>query len=355
VDGFVYSSVLPRATFMISTQLRKSILGRLFFGGIEVVRQKDEGDPRANEEALARCRDFLKSGGQLVVFPEGTSTLGPRHLPFKSGAARILLDYLATGGPITVVPLAIVYEAPSSFRSNVEVVVGPPVPTDLPESMDEHERRGELRRRIGVALEDLGINVESEAIQEKIQKLAYASTLGSPRSYYRSLKSFEKTIPEKIENEWRALEPELDRRKLFFHQGIPLFPMKQAWLYGLMLLLLGPVVLAGGIANVLPLLGGWLAGKALADEANVITLWRILVGVPLFFVWVLGLGAASVVLGHVLFFGLYLVLTLAAGGLYYRVKKLAVAVGNLSLHPRLRPRMLAFRSTVLEELPDEPA
>src|SRR5436190_20533895 len=34
VDGFVYHQVLPRAVFMISTQLRKSRFARLFFHGI---------------------------------------------------------------------------------------------------------------------------------------------------------------------------------------------------------------------------------------------------------------------------------------------------------------------------------
>ncbi|MBS1135262.1 MAG: hypothetical protein H6R02_2403, partial [Burkholderiaceae bacterium] len=33
VDGCVYASVLPQAVFMISTQLRRSLPGRVFFTG----------------------------------------------------------------------------------------------------------------------------------------------------------------------------------------------------------------------------------------------------------------------------------------------------------------------------------
>jgi 1-acyl-sn-glycerol-3-phosphate acyltransferase len=350
VDGFVYASVLPRATFLISTQLRKSLLGRLIFSGIEVVRRKDEGDPKANEEALGRCREHLTSGGALVVFPEGTSTLGPRHLPFKSGAARILCDTLATGGPITVVPLAITYEAPASFRSNVEVAVGPGIPTDLPDSMTAEDRLCEMRRRMTIALEETGVNVDSEATQEKIQKLAYASTLATPRSYHQSLKTFEKAIPGPIERDWVELEPQLRGRTLLTHQGIPLFPMKHAWLYVLALFVTGPLVVAGGLVNFVPLLGAWLAGRTFADAPNVVSLWRILVGVPLVFLWMAGVLAASILLHQPLAFGAYLLLTLVAGWLYYRVKKLSVAVVNLILHPGLRSRMLAFRETVLEAL-----
>src|SRR5437773_8087506 len=34
VDGFIYNALLPRAVFLISTQLRRNPLGRLFFSGI---------------------------------------------------------------------------------------------------------------------------------------------------------------------------------------------------------------------------------------------------------------------------------------------------------------------------------
>src|SRR5437016_840043 len=170
VDGFVYSSVLPRASFMIASNLRKNLLGRLFFSGIEVVRAKDEGDRSENETSLARCREFLRSGGELFVFPEGTSTLGPRHLPFKSGAARLLLDALESGIDVTVIPLGITYESPTRFRSKVEVVVGEPVSTNLRGCVGPRERLVELKQRLEQALEDVGVNVESGEYLEKIEK-----------------------------------------------------------------------------------------------------------------------------------------------------------------------------------------
>jgi len=94
VDGFVYDQALHHPVFMISTQLRKNWFARLFFEGIAVNRTKDEGDRALNDAALRQCLDHLRTGGELFVFPEGTSSLGPRHLPFKSGAVWLLLDHL---------------------------------------------------------------------------------------------------------------------------------------------------------------------------------------------------------------------------------------------------------------------
>jgi 1-acyl-sn-glycerol-3-phosphate acyltransferase len=352
VDGFVYSTVLPRASFMISTQLRRSFAGRLFFSGIEVVRGKDEGDRGGNDAALDLCRKHLSDGGELFIFPEGTSSLGPRHLPFKSGAARLLLGIARQGLPVKVVPLGITYESPTSFRSNVEIVVGPPIATELSAVDSPRAALCEMKKRIEKALEDVGVNVESQEYLEKIQKLAYASTLGTSRSYHESLKALERAIPVPVEAEWRALESDRKVRP-FTHQGVPLVPIRFAGLYLAAFALLAPVVLAGGLLNFLPLAGGWLAGRKLADARNVITFWRLLAGAPLLLLWILGFAAASAVLGQPLILAVYALLTIAATGLYYRVKKLSVAAGNSLLHRKLRRPLRTLHERLLEALPHE--
>ena len=102
VDGFVYRQVVPRGIVLISTQLRRSFFARLFFCGIAVARKKDEDDQCQNDAALGQCTQLLAGGGELVVSPEGTSALGPRHLPFKSGAVSIALEALTRGVPLRV-------------------------------------------------------------------------------------------------------------------------------------------------------------------------------------------------------------------------------------------------------------
>jgi 1-acyl-sn-glycerol-3-phosphate acyltransferase len=107
VDGFVYRQVLPRGIYLVSTQLLRSFFARLFFCGIAVARTKDEDDHGQNEAAMCQCTKVLAEGGVLVVFPEGTSALGPRHLPFKSGAMSIALEALARGVPLRIIPVGI--------------------------------------------------------------------------------------------------------------------------------------------------------------------------------------------------------------------------------------------------------
>lgn len=356
VDGFIYHSLRPRARFLISTQLRQNPLGRLFFCGIEIVRHKDEGDRSVNAVALQQCVEHLKGGGELFVFPEGTSSLGPKHRPFKSGAAQLVLDYLASGGgPMQVVPLGIHYECPWGFRSRVEVVVGEPISLALPPSASPIGRLKELKRRMQTGLESVGINVESAEYQATIERLAYAATLATPRSYFKTLKTLENVVPERIQTAGQTLEPELVQRKLLRHQGVPLFPRRSSALYALALALVAPIVFAAVLLNLPPFVAAGWAGKKFPDERNVISLWRILVGLPLFVLWTLLLTVLAGALGQWAWLGLHGLLTLAGLKLYYLMKKLAVAVHNGWRHPEMCPQMLAFRKLILEELPDETA
>ena len=353
VDGFIYHSLLPKAVFMISTQLRKNLLSKIFFHGIAVTRTKDEGDRSLNAEAFQQCLALLRSGGELFIFPEGTSSLGPRHLPFKSGAVKLLVDYLAEGRSIAVVPIGIHYECPWGFRSRVEVLVGEPVSTaNFSPSVTPLGPFKEMKRRMSHALEGVGVNVDSPEYQSTIQQLACVATLGTGRSYCKTLKALESAIPAKLLSAGRALEPELKSRTLLRHQGVPLFPMHATVLYAVALLASAPVVLAALALNSLPLVAGWWAGRKFPDDRNVISLWRILIGVPLLLLWAAIITTAAIGWGKVYWLVGYLLLTWLGLKLYYRVKKLAVAVHNGLRHPELRDRLLAFRQTVLQSLPE---
>lgn len=352
-DGFVYDRVLGHPVFLISTQLRKKLLGRLFFDGIEVVRPKDEGDRRVNLAAMEECLKRLNDGGRLFIFPEGTSSLGPSHLPFKSGAAQLALDCLDHGGSVQIVPVGIHYECPWAFRSKVEVVIGRSISTALTAGLSPLGRLKEMKRRMQKALEEVGVNVVSEEYQETIQRLAYVATLATKRSYFKSLKALERSIPETILAEWRTLEAELKRARLLQHQGVPLFPMGSTVVYCLALVVFSPLVLAAIAFNLPPFVAGWWAGRTFPDGANVISLWRILVAVPTLLLWMAGVTVLALTLGQLDWLIVYLVVSGLGLVLYYRVKKLAVAVHNGIRNPSLRNRMLGFRETVLRSLPNE--
>ena len=350
VDGFVYHTVLPGSVHLVSTQLLGNFLARLFFTGIPVSRSKDKVRVDRSE-VLLRSRDLLLSGGRLFVFPEGTSSLGPRHLPFKGGAARILADFLASDQPITVVPLAIAYESPWTFRSNVEVVVGPPISTELSDE-DREDPVSVLRARIASALEEIGINVESAEYLELARKTAYSATLGTSASYYETLKAIEEGIPESVSSAWQELEAEMGKSpaRPLCHQGVPLFPVGPRIVYGLLFLVLAPVALTAFVLNLPPLLGAYWAGRKLSDDLNTISLWRLLVGAPLFILWAALVATATAVTGYWLAGCCYAAISYLGLRSYYRVRKLAVALSNSVRFSRLRKKALAAHRIVIEEL-----
>ncbi len=350
VDGFVYHQAVPRGVFLISTQLRRSFFARLFFCGIAVARKGDEEDRSQNDEALRECMQLLSGGGELFIFPEGTSSLGPRHLPFKSGAARLAVDALEQGIPLRIVPLGIHYECAWAFRSKVEVMVGEPIVTDFAAGLNPMARLKELKRRINSALEIVGVNFPSAEAQENAQRFAYAATLGTPRSYFAALKAFEAGIPEPLLAGWRELAPSLAARRVLLHQGVPLFPVGP-WMFDLLPLLgLGPIVLAGALVNAPPLFLGWLAARQLADGQNVIALWRILVGLPVAMIWV---GVVSIAFAFVLGWAWalgYLLLTIAALKSLCHARTLGIAVWNGLAHRDLAPRVHEFHQSILQSL-----
>lgn len=57
---------------------------------IPIQRTTDTGGkPLKNDEAFARCDEFLGKGGALYIAPEGTSWMDRQLRPFKTGTARI--------------------------------------------------------------------------------------------------------------------------------------------------------------------------------------------------------------------------------------------------------------------------
>ena len=350
VDGFVYKQARPAVVALISTQLLRSALARFFFCGLAVARGKDAEDDRQNAAALDQCRELLAAGGEVMIFPEGTSSLGPHHLPFKSGAASIAVDALAQGVPLRIVPLGIHYEEAWAFRSKVEIVVGEAVDTGLSPDLGKFGRLKEMKRRMNAALEAVGANFPSVAAQEEAERLAYAATLGTPHSYFDSLKFFERGVPEALKECWRELEPQLTTHGVWQHQRVPLFP-KGPWVaYALLLAVTAPVVAAGALLNLPPLLTGWLAARRFADERNVVALWRILVGFPVLLIWFVAMMVLAGCSGGWWWVAGYAGVTFTALKLFYRVRKLSVAVWNGLASRDLRSAALAFHQRVLNTI-----
>jgi hypothetical protein len=124
-----------------------------------------------------------------------------------------------------------------------------------------------MKRRTQAALEEVGINVPSDDCQELIQRLAYVATLGTTRSYFKSLKAMEKPCRRKS---WTngAVGTSVAEAKLWFHQGVPLFPVGPAVVYLVAFLVVSPVVLAAIALNLPAFVAGWYAGKKFPDGSQ---------------------------------------------------------------------------------------
>jgi 1-acyl-sn-glycerol-3-phosphate acyltransferase len=340
LDGLAYRRFLPRATFMISRQLVRSPLSRLLFDGIAVARNDAEGDRAGNRDAMRECRKLLDAGGELFIFPEGTSTLGPHHLPFRPGAAAILADWLLDGGDraLPVVPLAICYDDPTRFRSRVEVIAGPPVALPDPSGATREDLVARIAADISRALESVGANFPDERAQDVSRALAAIRCADGRHSFHAALKALEKGVSPDILSSLERLEGALP-------QPAAATPAVAACL------LLAPVVLLAAWANLPPLLAGHAAGRRFPDGPNVVSLWRVLVGIPAFGFWAAAVAAAAAIAGHPLLVGAWAALTAAGLAAYRPWRTASAGLANLARHPDSRAGLLRLRALLAEVLP----
>ena len=179
VDSMAILVTSPRmASPLAKAPLFKSAIVRPFLtalGGLPVYRVQDVAEnagkgARANLEMFAVCRERLKAGGSIVLFPEGVSQPRPKLMPLRTGAARIALD---VGSPVSIVPVGLVYEPPGARRGRILVRFGQAFVVDG--STVGPARRGAIAsttRRIETELRALLAEAESQGDLAAMRVLA---------------------------------------------------------------------------------------------------------------------------------------------------------------------------------------
>jgi 1-acyl-sn-glycerol-3-phosphate acyltransferase len=148
---------------------RNPLLGALI-SGLGVVtfhRREDAGkgaDPRQNVRSLERCRQILAAGGALCIFPEGVSHSDPGLRPFRTGPARIALDYVredGNPGGLRIIPVGLLYTDKDRFRSGVWLRYGTPL--DVARWVADHPEATaqDLTVEITRHVRDLTLNYET--------------------------------------------------------------------------------------------------------------------------------------------------------------------------------------------------
>ena len=202
IDPMILAGLLPRTIrFLAKAPLfRQPIMGRILRAAraLPVYRRMDPGsDMSRNEETFKACVHALQDGDAMALFPEGISHDEPQLQRLKTGAARIAGRAMSLGAAVQIVPVGLVYEDKTAFRSTVTAVVGPPIPTEgivFREGEEEGPVR-ELTARVDEGLHHVTINAdtfEDIELMEGLWEMARES-LGleaEPGARVRALRGF---------------------------------------------------------------------------------------------------------------------------------------------------------------------
>jgi 1-acyl-sn-glycerol-3-phosphate acyltransferase len=120
--------------FLAAASWWKVAPARLLFkwGGVVPIHRRRDSDAEQNVSTFEACHAALARGDHLAIFPEGEMHLEPALMPLKTGAARIVLGAAADAGipGVALIPIGIVYDVPSMFRTIGEFHVGEPIEAD---------------------------------------------------------------------------------------------------------------------------------------------------------------------------------------------------------------------------------
>ena len=281
-------------------------------GAVPIVRRKDtpDKDASANAAVFDRIADHLAGGGNLLIFPEGTSHSEPKLAPLKSGAARMLQAAAARGGvPPTFQAVALEFDAPSDFRSRCLVLWGPVRAfADVPGAGEAQVRNA--MAQMEADLKDLLVEGETPQERQRITRVAELlatdardpsmsgwSSLGRQVELASAtLRSVDGDLVARVSERVDAYYAELDRLGLVDLQiaGGPIERMPVEAMSPLRRAALAPLAAAGFALYMIPyFLPRWIARKADPDATSTIKLGAALVVYP---VWAAGLVAGALML-----------------------------------------------------------
>lgn len=268
IDGYTMLRAFPAASGLISVQLLKHPVLRWLIGGIAVLREKDRqrfGKARAAipDPIEAGCA-HLRAGGDLIVFPEGSSEWGHRPLPYQRGAARMARVLLDEGARFEAVPVGLHYMWPDRFRSRAEVLVGAALA--LPQrDAGEADRAFELRLHavISDALDAVSVNCPDADTFARVEAAARAEA-ACGGSYAQAFIASQANPP--------ATRAEIPRARRWPWDGLAVAAF---------FLLMAPILLVA-----------WFAGRQ-ADGRNTVTLYRMIAGTLVALPWLPCLGVLA--------------------------------------------------------------
>ncbi|HET9626015.1 MAG TPA: 1-acyl-sn-glycerol-3-phosphate acyltransferase [Kofleriaceae bacterium] len=268
-------------------------------GAVPIVRRVDAPDKAAsaNDAAFDRIAAHLAAGGNILIFPEGTSHSEARLAPLRTGAARILIAAAARGGVApTFQAVGLEFEARTDFRSRCLVRWGPV--RALVGGADVHAVTAQMASDLG----DLLIEGESHDERRRIAHVAELlardagdATLGGWSQLghqielaHRTLRTVDAALVARVASRVDTYFAELARLGATDAQVVGAAPPPPR-----LPLVLAPLAAAGFVLYALPyFVPRRVARRSDADAVSTIKLGAALVVYP---VWMAGLVIAALV------------------------------------------------------------
>ena len=299
IDGALVQAAFPHAQYLVSMQLLRGPL-RLLFTGIPVIRPRDVErygmDRSSVNDPVSAGVDHLTAGGDLVIFPEGTSEWQHRAGAYQRGAAKIWCRLREADVDVDVIPVGLFYLAPERFGAIAELWCGPTV--GQPESIDgpRIEREKRAHALLSEALDAVSVHCPDPQTFNSVQQRATARA--------RAGESFAAAFLDEqaaaVRGETRAFATDSGRAT-----AVAVFPDPATASGPVRTPATTPETASGpspwprrvGLALhwlfAPVLLSGWFAGTK-ADARNTVTFFRSLGGSAGVVIWLLVLVAAAV-------------------------------------------------------------
>lgn len=150
-------------------------------GAVPLVRRRDvpEKSVEDNEAVFDRVADWLAGGGNILIFPEGTSHSFPKLLEVRTGPARMLVRAKERGGRgLTLQSVGLEFDAKDEFRSRALLVYGPVRELDAV-SLEGDALVAAVTERIRADLSD--VLVEGPTHEERLLIARVAEMLANER------------------------------------------------------------------------------------------------------------------------------------------------------------------------------
>lgn len=287
-------------------------------GSIPVYRrQDDEALMNRNDESFRAVYEALGQGSAVALFPEGISHSEPGLTPLKTGAARIALGAVgAVGGSFPIVPVGLLFRAKERFRSEAHAVVGAPIEWhDLAGRADtDHDAVRELTERIERAMRQVTLNLarwEDEPVvltAEAVWSAARNADATASAHVARLALATETlaTLRASGDRKWDELARDVRTHARVLH----VVGMRPAdvnidtrlttaarWAMRRLTIIGGLQFVVAVVAAIIFWIPYRLTGIVAArmtSTRDTVSTYRVLAGVPVFFVWIFALTAVVV-------------------------------------------------------------